>query len=148
MSPSTQENELGRISTRIRIPSRRKRSQGEISIQISSKAPKKQNIQVSRPIIRLVSKTASTRREPSIPPIRTSPNILGSDDIERDIDEGEDDNDIEEDNIEEEEEQLTFTSTWRATVGKEPLPGARTRIYKDGEITMNDLFSWEIEVMG
>jgi hypothetical protein len=115
---------------------------------MSSKAPKKQNIQVSRPIIRLVSKTASTRREPSIPPTRTSPNILGSDDIERDIDEGEDDNDIEEDNIEEEEEQLTFTSTWRATVGKEPLPGARTRIYKDGEITMNDLFSWEIEVMG
>jgi hypothetical protein len=96
-------------------------------------------------------KTAPTQREPSIPP-RTSPNILGSEDsIERD--EGEDDNNIEEDSIEEgdieeEEEQLTFTSTWCAMVGKEPLPGAQTRIYKDREITMNDLFSWKIDVMG
>jgi hypothetical protein len=45
--------------------------------------------------------------------------------IERDIDKGEENDNIEEDNIKEEEEekeeQLTFISTWCTIISKEPL---------------------------
>jgi hypothetical protein len=70
--------------------------------------------------------------------------IWGSEDsIEEETDRESDDND----NIEEEEQHLSFTSTWCAMAGKEQFPGARSIVYIDGDIEMSDLLAWKAEVL-
>ena len=156
LSPKTMSNELpARSLVRIKVPSRRKRSQGELSARISSKVAKTKK--APRLTLKLVSKPVTQptqQRESSIvfagaeaeAEAEVSNSILerGGGEFHQEQDNfPDDDDDIDED----EEGSFTFTSTWRAMTGKESLPGARSSIYAPGGITVDDLFSWKLDIL-
>ena len=146
MAPTIAEQQPPRNSIRLRLSSQRKRSQGEISIQMTSKASKKRKEQAQVPVTPLAQEAFAgiSESDNSIVEELEKEGDNKVDDIEEeDIEE----EDIEEEDIEEEETRLSFTSTWRAISGKETLFGSRSNIYTDGDITMLDLLSWKAEVL-
>jgi hypothetical protein len=149
-----QRNELPvRSSVRIKVPSQRKRSQGELSTRMTSRVSKTKK--APRLALKLVSKPVTQpteQRESSIVSAGAEAEAFieqGSEGFHREQDNfPDDDDDIDEGSVTEDEEgSFTFTSTWRAMTGKESLPGARSSIYAPGGITVDDLFSWKIDIL-